>query len=176
MILAIGGGVAAYKSAALCSQLVQRGVAVRVALTAAAAEFVGPSTFAALSGHPVADDTFAPGRWPLGAHIELAKAASLMIVAPATANLLGQFAHGLASDLVSTLYLQVHCPVLVAPAMSNAMWAKPAVQRNVETLRGDGCQFMGPEQGWLSCRQQGAGRMSEPEQIREVAMRLVHPT
>ena len=113
----------------------------------------------------MATDSFDSAAWPLGPHIELADGADLMVVAPATANLLSQFASGLASDLVSTLYLQVACPVLVAPAMSNIMWSKASVQRNVEQLRSDGCQFVGPEAGWLSCRQSGEGRMSEPEAI-----------
>lgn len=171
--LAVGGGIAAYKVATLCSRLVQAGIDVRVAMTASATEFVGPSTFAALSGKPVATGSFDPSKWPLGPHIELADQADLLIVAPATANLLGQFAHGLASDLVTTLYLQVSCPVLLAPAMSQAMWAKPSVQRNIETLRQDGCQFIGPDAGWLSCRQQGSGRMSEPEAIASTALQLL---
>ena len=171
--LAVGGGIAAYKVAALCSRLVQAGVDVRVAMTASATEFVGPATFAALSGKPVATGSFDSSKWPLGPHIELADDAQLLIVAPATANLLGQFAHGLATDLVATLYLQVSCPILLAPAMSQAMWAKPSVQRNIETLRQDGCHFIGPDAGWLSCRQQGSGRMSEPEAIASTALQLL---
>jgi phosphopantothenoylcysteine decarboxylase len=178
VILAVGGGIAAYKSAALCSRLVQAGHEVRVAMTASATQFVGPATFAALSGRAVATGSFESGQWPLGPHIELAGGtgradADLMIVAPATANLLGQFAHGLANDLVATLYLQVACPVLLAPAMSQAMWSKPAVERNIEQLRRDGCHFIGPEQGWLSCRQTGSGRMSEPDAIAEAAQKLL---
>jgi phosphopantothenoylcysteine decarboxylase/phosphopantothenate--cysteine ligase len=96
-----------------------------------------------------------------------------MIVAPATAGLIGQFAHGLAGDLVSTLYLQADCPVLLAPAMSQKMWSKPAVKRNIETLRSDGCHFIGPDEGWLSCRQQGSGRMSEADAIVEAAQKLL---
>ncbi len=165
IVLGVGGGIAAYKSATLCSRLAQAGHEVRVAMTAAATQFVGTATFSALSGRPVAIESFDSATWPLGPHIELAVGADLYVVAPATANLLGQFAGGLASDLLSTLYLQISCPVLLAPAMSNAMWSKPAVQRNVETLRNDGCQFVGPESGWLSCRQTGPGRMSEPEEI-----------
>ncbi|MEM6690973.1 MAG: flavoprotein [Planctomycetota bacterium] len=166
IILSIGGGIAAYKSAALCSGLVQSPASfeVHVAMTHSAKEFIGPATLAALSGRPVADAVFQPDR-PLGAHIELAENADLMIVAPATANLISAFATGRADDLISTLYLQVTCPVFVAPAMSSAMWEKPSVQRNVATLRDDGCQFIGPESGWLSCRRKGDGRMSEPDTI-----------
>ncbi len=178
VILAVGGGIAAYKSAALCSRLVQSGYEVRVAMTSSATEFVGPATFAALSGQAVATGSFDPAQWPLGPHIELAGGtrradADLLIVAPATANLLGQFAHGIAIDLVTTLYLQVGCPVLLAPAMSQVMWAKPAVQRNIQQLRDDGCHFVGPEQGWLSCRQSGSGRMSEPESIAQACDELL---
>lgn len=165
IVLGVGGGIAAYKSAMLCSRLAQAGCEVRVAMTHAATNFVGSTTFAALSGKHVATASFDPAIWPLGPHIELAEGADLFVIAPATANLLGQFAGGLAGDLVSTLYLQVSCPVLLAPAMSNQMWEKPAVQRNVAQLRSDGCHFVGPDSGWLSCRQKGAGRMSEPDAI-----------
>lgn len=168
ILLAVGGGIAAYKSAILCSRLVQQGYQVRVAMTRAGGEFIGPPTLAALSGHAVAIDTFDP-RYPLGSHIELATDLGLMIVAPTTANLLSKFASGQADDLVSTLYLQVSCPVLLAPAMSDPMWSKPAVQRNVQQLTSDGCHFVGPESGWLSCRVRGEGRMSEPDQIIEAA-------
>lgn len=171
--LAVGGGIAAFKAATICSRLVQSGVDLRVAMTDAATQFIGVSTFAALSGKPVATGSFDPDRWPLGPHIELVEGADLMIVAPATAGLIGQFAQGLAADLVSTLYLQADCRVLLAPAMSQKMWSKPAVKRNIETLRSDGCLFIGPDEGWLSCRQQGSGRMSEPEAIVETALKLL---
>jgi phosphopantothenoylcysteine decarboxylase/phosphopantothenate--cysteine ligase len=168
ILLAIGGGIAAYKSAILCSRLAQGGHDVSAAMTQSAEQFIGAATLAALSGRPVANDTFEPSH-PLGAHIELARGVDLMIVAPTTANLIAKFATGLADDLVSTLYLQVDCPVLLAPAMSSTMWAKPSVQRNVETLRKDGCHFVGPVRGWLSCRVSGDGRMSEPEEILQAA-------
>ena len=163
--LAVGGGIAAFKVATVCSRLVQSGIDVQVAMTESAKSFVGPATFAALSGKPVAAGSFESGQWPLGPHIELADGTDLLVVAPATANLLGQFAAGLANDLVSTLYLQAECPVLLAPAMSHVMWSKPAVQRNVRRLIDDGCHFIGPDEGWLSCRRRGSGRMSEPEAI-----------
>ena len=169
ILLAVGGGVAAYKSAFLCSRLAQCGYDVRVAMTRSATQFVGVSTFAALSGKGVATDLFEPNSYPLGAHIELAEGCDLMLVAPTTANLLSKFAGGQADDLVSTLYLQVNCPVLVAPAMSASMWSKPSVQRNVSQLREDGCHFVGPNAGWLSCRVSGDGRMSEPDEILDAA-------
>ena len=173
ILLAVGGGIAAYKSAILCSRLVQGGHDVRVAMTRSACEFIGTPTLSALSGKPVAVDMF-DAAYPLGPHIELADRIDLMIVAPATASLLARFAMGRADDLVSTLYLQVQCPVLIAPAMSAPMWSKPAVQRNVTQLREDRCHFVGPASGWLSCRVTGEGRMSEPEEIREAAESLLN--
>ena len=173
IVLGVGGGVAAYKVATVCSRLAQGGHEVRVVMTRAALQFVGTATFAALSGRHVATDSFEQAVWPLGPHIELAEGADLLVVAPATANLIGQFASGLASDLLSTLYLQATCPVLLAPAMSNNMWSKPAVQRNIAQLGADGCHFVGPESGWLSCRQSGEGRMSEPESIVESIQRCL---
>src|SRR6056297_3530122 len=165
ILLAVGGGIAAYKAAMLCSRLAQDGHDVSVAMTQSSQQFIGSATLAALSGKPVSDHVFDGERFPLGAHIELAQQAELMVVAPATANLLAKFATGVADDLISTLYLQVTCPVLLAPAMSDPMWSKPAVRRNIDTLRGDGCFVVGPESGWLSCRVRGQGRMSEPESI-----------
>jgi len=173
ILLAIGGGIAAYKAATVCSRLVQAGHQVQTAMTRSATEFLGPATLAALSGRPVASDAFDGDSYPLGAHIELARDVDLMIVAPATANLLAKLACGVADDLVSTLYLQIESPVLLAPAMSDPMWRKASIQRNLETLRGDGCHIVGPESGWLSCRVLGMGRMSEPDQIVQSASRIL---
>lgn len=173
VLLAVGGGIAAYKTATLCSRLAQSGHDVRVVMTRSATDFVGPPTFAALSGYAVGVEPFATDSAPLGPHIELARDLDLMIVAPATANLIAKFACGLADDLVSTLYLQNEAPVLLAPAMSDPMWRKPATARNVERLRRDGCQLVGPESGWLSCRVRGEGRMSEPEAILERVARIL---
>ena len=172
ILLAIGGGIAAYKSAVLCSQLDQRGHDVRVAMTRAGSQFIGPPTLSALSGKPVGIEMF-DSKFPLGPHIELADKIDLMIVAPATADLLSKFALGQADDLVSTLFLQVRSPVLLAPAMSSPMWDQPAVKRNVDQLRADGCHFVGPESGWLSCRVRGEGRMSEPDDIADAAESLL---
>jgi phosphopantothenoylcysteine decarboxylase len=175
ILLAIGGGIAAYKSAFLCSRLVQLGHEVRVAMTLSATQFVGVQTFAALSGRAVATDSFTPDHHPLGPHIELAEEIDLMIVAPATANLLAKFAHGTADDLVSTLYLQRQSRVLLAPAMSANMWSNRSVERNVAQLREDGCHLVGPGEGWLSCRVKGVGRMSEPDEIIEAAKSILEP-
>lgn len=165
VLVAVTGGIATYKTAALVSQLVQAGARVSVAMTGAAQAFVGPATFAALTGRPVATDVFQPDPFPLGPHIMLAELAELLCVAPATANFLAKAAHGLADDLVSTLFLSFAGPVLVAPAMNPDMWAKPAVQRNVAQLRDDGVTLLMPDEGWLSCRRRGPGRMAEPDRI-----------
>lgn len=165
VLIGVSGGIAAYKSAMLVSLLVKSGAGVTVVMTKAATRFVGPATFSALTGRPVAIHQFDHPEWPLGAHIELADKADLLCVAPATANFLAKAVSGLADDLLSTLYLAFSGPVLVAPAMNNAMWAKPAVQRNVQQLRDDGVTIIDPEEGWLSCRKEGTGRMAAPETI-----------
>ena len=174
IVLVVGGGIAAYKSAIVCSRLAQAGHQVQPVMTRSATEFLGSATLAALSGRAVAIGSFDSDRQPLGPHIELADAVDLMIVAPATANLIAKFAGGVADDLVSTLYLQNTAPVLVAPAMSDPMWGKASVQRNVARLVSDGCQMVGPESGWLSCRVKGMGRMSEPETILESAIEILN--
>ena len=165
LLVGITGGIAAYKAAMLASLLVKRGAGVTAVLTRNARRFIGAATFAALTGRPVASRSFDPAAFPLGAHIELATRADLVVVAPATADLLAKAATGVADDLLSTLLLCVECPVLLAPAMNSAMWAKPAVQRNVARLAADGLRIVEPKTGWLSCRQHGAGRMAEPDEI-----------
>jgi phosphopantothenoylcysteine decarboxylase/phosphopantothenate--cysteine ligase len=166
IVVGITGGVAAYKSAMLVSRLVQAGLGVTVVTTPAAEKFIGPAALSALSSRPVARELFDPA-FPLGAHITLAQRAELLVVAPASADFMAKAAHGLADDLLSTLYLAFTGPVLMAPAMNTAMWNHVAVQRNVQRLRDDGVQFIDPESGWLSCRQQGTGRMAAWEQIAE---------
>jgi phosphopantothenoylcysteine decarboxylase len=165
LLIGVSGGIAAYKTAALVSQLVQAGAGVTVVMTPAAGKFIGEATFAALTGRPVSTSAFDDPRHPLGGHITLAREAELLCVAPATADILAKFAHGIADDLLSTLYLSFTGPVLLAPAMNCEMWEKPAVQRNVEQLQADGAEMIGPEEGWLSCRDQGMGRMAAPETI-----------
>ncbi|HVX62892.1 MAG TPA: flavoprotein [Pirellulales bacterium] len=165
LLIGVTGGIAAYKTAALTSQLVQAGAGVSVIMTDSAREFIGAATFEALTGRPVRTGVLHESGHPLGAHIELAERAELLCVAPATANYLAKAAHGLADDLLSTLTLSFAGKIVVAPAMNCEMWAKPAVQRNVEQLRRDGFVIVDPEEGWLSCRRQGAGRMASPEKI-----------
>jgi phosphopantothenoylcysteine decarboxylase len=164
LLIGVTGGIAAYKTAAMVSQLVQSGAGVSVVMTCSATKLVAPKTFEALSGRPVRTDVFefGPGAHP---HIELAEAAELLCVAPATANILAKAACGLADDLLSTLLLSFSGPVIFAPAMNNQMWEKPAVQRNVRQLRDDGFLFVDPEEGYLSCGAIGAGRMASPEKI-----------
>jgi phosphopantothenoylcysteine decarboxylase/phosphopantothenate--cysteine ligase len=165
LVIGVTGGIAAYKTAALVSQLVQAGAEVRVVMTASAVQLVGPKTFEALTGRPVRTDLFGPGAHP---HIELADAAEVLCVAPATANLLAKAAWGLADDLLSTLLLSFHGPMILAPAMNSQMWNKPAVQRNVRQLRDDGFVLIDPEEGYLSCGTVGPGRMASPERIFQV--------
>jgi phosphopantothenoylcysteine decarboxylase/phosphopantothenate--cysteine ligase len=173
LIVGVSGGIAAYKTAALVSSLVQRGHGVSVVMTRAARKFVGPATFRALTGRPVAIDVFERARFPLGAHIELAEKAHLFCIAPASANVIAKAAHGLADDLLSTLLLSFDGPILFAPAMNIAMWEKKSVQRNIATLRSDGCDFVGPQEGWQSCRRSGMGRMAEPADIQTAIERLL---
>jgi phosphopantothenoylcysteine decarboxylase len=165
IVVGVTGGIAAYKTAALVSQLVQAGAGVTVVMTTAAERFVGAATFAALTGRPVAREIFDEAQFPLGAHITLAERGNLLVIAPASADFMAKAAHGLAEDLLSTLYLAFSGRVLMAPAMNTAMWENAAVQRNVAQLRSDGVQFVDPGSGWLSCRQVGAGRMAEPDSI-----------
>jgi phosphopantothenoylcysteine decarboxylase/phosphopantothenate--cysteine ligase len=172
LVVGVTGGIAAYKTAALVSRLVQDGAEVRVVMTRSAAKFIGPATFEALTGRPVLRRIFGDQDHPLGPHIDLA-GADLLCIAPATANFLAKAAHGLADDLLSTLYLAFKGPVLLAPAMNDQMWNHAAVQRNIAQLRADGVHLIGPDSGWLSCRTKGVGRMSDPEQILAAIEKIV---
>ncbi|MBN1851394.1 MAG: phosphopantothenoylcysteine decarboxylase [Pirellulales bacterium] len=164
ILIGVTGGIAAYKTAAVVSRLVQNGHGVSVVITRHARQFVGPVTFEALTGRPVFCELFSHSQ-PLGPHIDLAQRADVCCIAPATANILGKAASGIADDLVSTLILAFTGPLLFAPAMHCHMWNKPAVQRNLATLTKDGYQIIQPEEGWLSCRHRGMGRMASPERI-----------
>lgn len=172
ILIGVTGGVACFKAAALTSKLVQEGYAVQVVMTSAAEKFVGSATFAALSGRPVVSDPFDPA-FPLGSHIELARSHQIFCVAPATANFMAKAALGIADDLISTLYLCFRGPVVIAPAMNCEMWEKPSVQRNLQQLREDGLTIVDPQEGWLSCREKGVGRMAEPESIQNVLMQKI---
>ena len=162
VLLIIGGGVAAYKSLDLIRRLRERGATVRVAMTAAAQQFVTPLSAEALSGQPVRTDLFAPTEQSGMGHIEFSREADLVVVAPATADLIAHMALGLADDLATTTLLATDKRALVAPAMNLRMWLHPATQRNVATLRGDGVLFVGPDDGEMACGEYGPGRMAEP--------------
>ncbi len=165
VLLIIGGGIAAFKSLDLIRRLRESGAEVTPVLTKAAAEFVTPLSVAALSGSKVYTDLFDLTDEAEMGHIQLSRSADLVVVAPATADLMAKMAQGLANDLASTLLLATDTPVLVAPAMNVRMWDHPATQRNVTTLKGDGVSFVGPNEGDMACGEFGPGRMSEPLEI-----------
>jgi phosphopantothenoylcysteine decarboxylase/phosphopantothenate--cysteine ligase len=173
ILIGVTGGIAAYKTAALVSELVQSGLGVTVVMTRSAQKFIGAATFRALTGRPVATRSFEAESHPLGSHIELARQAELMCVAPATADFLAKAACGLADDLLSTMLLSFTGPVLLAPAMNKEMWSKQVVQRNVAQLKEDGFHFVGPDDGWQSCRERGVGRMAEPMEIAAAIRSLI---
>ena len=163
--LGVTGCIAAYKSIEIMRGLQKENVSVEVVLTRAGARFVSPLTFESLSGRNVITDMFQPERNLDIHHISLAQSIDLLIVAPATANILGKFANGIADDFLSTLYLATPAPVLIAPAMNAAMWRHPAVRANVGILRDRGCGFVEPESGMLACGMQGEGRLASVDAI-----------
>jgi phosphopantothenoylcysteine decarboxylase/phosphopantothenate--cysteine ligase len=168
IVLGVTGGIAAYKACALASRLTQAGAHVDVVMTEAATRFVAPLTFQALTGRPAYTDLWAtPGEGlPTHiAHVGLAHAADLLVIAPATANTLAKLAHGLGDNLLSTLALAASCPVLVAPAMDAGMWIHPATQANAATLQERGVHFAGPARGRMASGLEGEGRLLEPDQI-----------
>jgi phosphopantothenoylcysteine decarboxylase/phosphopantothenate--cysteine ligase len=175
VLVAVSGGIAAYKIPELIRILVRGGAEVRCALTRHAGRFVAPLALQTVSGHAVRTDLFDPEQEGGIDHIGLADWADLVVVAPATADLLAKMAHGLADELVSTLLLATRAPVLAAPAMNVNMWRHAATQANVERLRGRGVHFVGPESGSLACGWEGEGRMAEPAAIAAEAERLLSP-
>ena len=165
IILGVTGSIAAYKAAELTSQLRKRGADVFPVMTQGAQKFITPLTLQTLARQPVASDLWNEGNgWQPG-HIELADKADLLVVAPATADVIAQFAHGLAPDFLSSLYLVCRAPVLIAPAMNGKMWTHPATEANAATLRARGTQFIGPEEGMLACGYEGIGRLWPVEGI-----------
>jgi phosphopantothenoylcysteine decarboxylase/phosphopantothenate--cysteine ligase len=165
VLLIVGGGIAAYKSLELVRALAQRGIGARAILTRAGAEFVTPLSLAALTNEKVHTDLFSLTDETEMGHIELSRSADLVVVAPATADLMAKAANGLADDLASTTLLATDKPVLMAPAMNVRMWEHAAVRRNVATLARDGVMLVGPEDGEMACGEFGPGRMAEPETI-----------
>ncbi len=165
ILLAVSGGIAAYKAAELVRLLRKQGADVRVAMTPSATRFVAPLTFQALSGNPVHTKLLDLDEENAMGHINLARWADVLMIAPATANTIAKLSHGLADDLLSTLYLAASCPVYVAPAMNQAMWHQAVTQENIEKLKAHGVTLIGPGQGDQACGETGLGRMSEPEDI-----------
>ncbi|MGC8624586.1 MAG: bifunctional phosphopantothenoylcysteine decarboxylase/phosphopantothenate--cysteine ligase CoaBC [Phycisphaerae bacterium] len=166
ILVCVCGGIAAYKVCHVVSQLAQRQFNVDVAMTNGAQKFVGPLTFETLSRRPVHTDLWNNPSDSDPQHIKLAQNADVILVAPATANMIGKIAHGLADDLVSTVLLAAAPEkLMVAPSMNEQMWNNPAVQANIALLRSRGLAIIGPESGWQACRTVGTGRMSEPDSI-----------
>lgn len=175
IVVAVSGGIAAYKIPELVRCLVRAGSEVRCVLTPAGARFVSPLVLQTLTGHSVRSDLFDANEEGQIDHIALADWADLVVLAPATAHTLARLAHGLADDLVSTLLLATRAPVLAAPAMNVHMWRHPATQENVAVLRARGVHFVGPESGFLACGWEGEGRMSEPDAIAAAAAVALGP-
>ena len=174
VVLGVTGGIAAYKACEVVSRLKKAGTEVHVIMTENACKLVAPLTFQTLSGNPVVVDTFAPPVVYEVEHIALAQKADLFVIAPATANILAKMAHGIADDMLSTTVLATKAPVLAAPAMNTAMWENAATQANVKILQERGVRFIGPAGGLLACGDTGIGRMSEPQEIAEEIIRLLH--
>ena len=175
IILGVTGSIAAHKAVDLASLLTKQGGEVRVVMTADARRFVTPLPFKTLTRHPVVTDLYDEDEGWKPTHIELADTADLLLIAPATANLLAKLAHGLADDALSCLALALNpaAKTLIAPAMNGKMWLHPATQANVQTLKQRGMQFIGPDEGLLSCGYEGVGRLWPVERIAERAWQLL---
>lgn len=169
IVLGVGGGIAAYKSAELVRRLREQGAEVRVVMTRAGREFITPLTLQALSGHPVHQDLLDPAAEAAMGHIELARWADLVLIAPATADLMARLAQGAADDLLTTLVLATDAPVALAPAMNQAMWRDPATQANACLLGERGIRLFGPGAGSQACGDVGPGRMLEPDELAQAA-------
>ena len=165
LLLGVSGSIAAYKAADLCSRLVKAGHGVLVVMTAGAKELVGPLTFATLTARPVLSNMWDRDEWARVEHIDVTDNADLIVLAPATANLLGKAAHGIADDMLLTILLAADSPILACPAMNPRMWANPLVRENVERLRAAGWTFLEPGEGTVACGHTGQGRMREPAEI-----------
>jgi len=174
--LGISGGIAAYKAAEVVRGLQKAGCAVRVAMTARACEFISPLTFRALSGEHVIVDDYAPDNPDPIAHITFSQTVDLLLIAPATANIIGKFANGVADDFLTSTYLASTASVLIAPAMNTSMWEHPATQRNVQRLKSDGVFFIEPDAGEMACGTIGPGRLSEPDRIVAAALQILQTT
>jgi phosphopantothenoylcysteine decarboxylase/phosphopantothenate--cysteine ligase len=176
IILGVTGGIAAYKAATLVSRLKDLGAEVWVVMTKAATQLMGPLTFRTLSGNPVITDLFSLELSALAVpHIALAEKADLVVLAPCTANIIGKAAQGIADDALTTIIMAATAPKLIAPAMNGKMWRNPAVAKNVQTLKEQGCEFIGPAEGKLACGEEDLGRMAEAEEILERIIQALVP-
>ncbi len=173
ILLGVTGSIAAYKAAEIASQLTKLGHAVHAILTLDATRFVTPLTFKTLTQNPVVVNLFDEELGERPTHIELADKADLLLIAPATANVLAKLAHGLADDALSAIALATGAPLLIAPAMNGKMWSHPATEENVRILKERGAKWIGPDKGLLACGYEGLGRMWEPQGIVQAAVRLL---
>jgi len=174
-VLGVSGGIACYKAVELVRLLVKAGCSVQVIMTRSAMEFVTPLTFQTLSGHPVASETFSLTQESEIGHINLADSADLFVIAPATANIIGKIANGIADDLLTTVLMATQAPVLIAPAMNIHMYGNPILQENLRKLRRVGYHLLEPAEGFLACGYEGKGRLPDPEKIAEEIQRLLKP-
>ncbi len=174
--LGVSGGIGAYKAVEVARLLQKRGHEVQAVMTRSARKFVGPLTFEAITHRPVITNQFAAGINSNVEHIQIASSIDLLLVAPATANVIGKFANGIADDFLTSLHLATRAPVLMAPAMNTNMWDHPAVQENLSRLTARGVRFVDPGAGYLACGWIGKGRLAEPEDIAEAADRLLRPS
>lgn len=175
IVLGVTGSIAAYKAAEITSRLTKEGANVHVVMTADAQKFITALPFKTLSRNPVETDLYGESEGWKPTHIKLADEAHLLLIAPVTANVLAKMAHGLADDALTCIALALNpkTPVLVAPAMNGKMWLHPATQENVAKLKGRGVEFIGPEEGMLSCGYEGIGRLFDPERIVQRALELL---
>ena len=172
VVLGVTGCIAAYKACEIVRGLQKRGCRVKVAMTPHATEFVGPATFRALTNEPVAVDLFCDPAEPIY-HVSLADEADVLVIAPATANVVAKLAHGIADDLLNTTALAVSCPIIVAPAMNVNMYEADITQQNLETLRNRGMRIVDSEEGYLACGTTGQGRLAEPSVIVDEVMCVI---
>jgi phosphopantothenoylcysteine decarboxylase/phosphopantothenate--cysteine ligase len=173
IVLGVSGSIAAYKSAELVSLLTKAGHEVRVVMTHDSQEFITPLTLQVLSRQPVTTSLYDEKQsWHPG-HIELADNADILVIAPATANVIAKFSHGISDDALSAIHLATRAPLLIAPAMNGKMWEHPATQENVKTLKSRGAEFIGPEDGMLACGYEGAGRLWPVDEIAEKIGKMV---
>lgn len=176
ILICVTGGIAVYKVVSLVSKLTQNSFNVKVIMSESATKFVTPLTFQVLSKNDIYTDTFDEKDSNVIAHIDLADWADLIIVAPATANVIGKIANGIGDDMVTTTLLAATCPVWIAPAMNVNMYNHPAVKRNIEQLAKDGYSFIEPQEGYLACGYVGKGRLEEPEKITEIVINYFKET